>query len=175
MKSILVISSLLTLLLVGCSKPSPEEYMAKAKAARDSSNFTLALEQYEELIANHPKSFLAEEAMFSIASIKSDNLHEFSSAVQAYKRVYETYPDGKRAPLAMFLVGYLNNNEIHDLASAKQAYEDFLAKYPDHEMAVSARFELQNLGKRPEELLPSIQDTAKPQIATEPKKSSKKK
>ena len=177
MKLLSVFVVLFAIGILGCSKPSPEEYMAKGNAARDSSNFAVALEQYEQLIADHPKSALTEEAMFLVASIKNDNLHDFPAAVLAYKRVYDTFPDGKRAPLAMFLVGYISNNELHDLTTAKQAFESFLAKYPEHEMAASARFELENLGKRPEELLPAIQETTKHEVAAETpaKKSAKKK
>jgi hypothetical protein len=64
----------------------------------------------------------------------------------------------------MFLIGYLYNNELHHLDSAAAAYRRFLEKYPNHEMALSAQFELDNLGKSPEELLPQ-------QVATETSKT----
>lgn len=170
----LILSSFV--LFAGCSKPSPEEYFARATAARDSSNFTTAIQEYEALIKDHPQSVQAEEALFHIASIRNDNLHDFPSAVQTYKQYVEKYPQGKHLPIALFLTGYLYNNELHDLNASKAAYEQFLAAYPDHEMVPSAKFELQNLGKKPEELLPAMQQSAQQTAAQTPKpKPTKKK
>jgi outer membrane protein assembly factor BamD (BamD/ComL family) len=161
-------------LFAGCNKPSPEEYVGKATVAINAKNFNLAVEEYEKLINDHPKSVQAEEAMFTIAKIQSDELKNFPKAIEAYKRYVERYPDAKNAPLAMFLVAYIYHNEMNDLGNAKMAYEAFLAKFPNHEMAQSATFELQNLGKKPEELLPAIQEAA-PQTAAQTSKPAKKK
>jgi outer membrane protein assembly factor BamD (BamD/ComL family) len=154
------------IVFTGCSKPTPEEYVGKATVAINEKNFVLAVEEYEKLIADHPKSVQAEMAMFTVAKIHSDELKNFPKAIDAYKRYVEMYPEGKQAPLAMFLTAYIYHNEMNDLGNAKIAYEAFLAKFPDHEMALSARFELQNLGKKPEELLPAIQQSA-PQTASQ--------
>ena len=181
MKSAFIGTTILvvTVCLIGCSKPSPEEYLAKATAAVDSSKFTLAIQAYEDLIKDHPASLLVEEAMFKIASIRNDNLHDFPGAIEAYKRYTEKYPQGKQGPIALFLTAYLYNNELHDLANAKIAYEKFLATYPNHEMASSADFELKHLGKTPEELLPGIQQstqqTAAQTSSPKPIQKSKKK
>jgi outer membrane protein assembly factor BamD (BamD/ComL family) len=75
-------------------------------------------------------------------------------AIDAYGLYCREYPAGKQTPLAMFLIGYLYNNELHDIDSAASAYRRFLERYPDSEMATSARFELNTLGKSPEEALP---------------------
>ena len=75
----------------------------------------------------------------------------------------------------MFLTAYIYHNELNDLGNAKTAYEAFLAKFPDHEMAQSAKFELQNLGKKPEELLPAIQEqTPKTAVQSPTPKAAKK-
>jgi outer membrane protein assembly factor BamD (BamD/ComL family) len=177
MKSISSLSLIFVamLFLVGCGKTSPEEYMAKATAARDSSKFGIAIEQYRKLVKDHPASVLAEEAMFQIAVIQNDNLHDYPAAIASYKEYAEKYPGGKRAPLAMFLTGYIYNNELHDLPNAKLAYESFLAKFPNHEMAQSAKFEIANLGKPPEELLKETQPKEeKPQVAVKPEPKKRK-
>lgn len=161
-------------LLSGCSKPDPEEYIGKANVAINEKNFALAMEEYEKLINDHPKSVQAEQAMFTIAKIQSDELKNFPKAIEAYKRYTEEYSEGKQAPLAMFLTAYIYHNELNDLGNAKTAYETFLAKFPDHEMAISAKFELQNLGKKPEDLLPAIQQSAS-QTASQTSKPATKK
>ena len=75
----------------------------------------------------------------------------------------------------MFLTGFLCNEELKDLENAKNAYESFLAAYPNHEMADDAQFELKNLGKKPEELLPPLQQEAPPAVAASAKPKSSKK
>jgi outer membrane protein assembly factor BamD (BamD/ComL family) len=160
-------------LFAGCSKPTPEEYVGKANVAINEKNFALAVEEYEKLINDHPKSVQAEEAMFTIAKIQGDEVKNFPKAIEAYKRYAERYPEGKNAPLAIFLTAYIYHNELNDLGNAKTAYEAFLAKFPNHEMAQSATFELQNLGKKPEELLPAIQQSGQ-RAAAQTAKPTKK-
>ncbi len=158
-----IFSSLI--LFAGCNKPEPEEYVGKANVAINQKDFQLAIDEFEKLIKDHPDSPQAEEALFTIASLRNDELHDFSGAIGTYKRYIEKYPQGSKAALALFLTGYLYNNELHDSTNAKIAYTEFLARFPNHEMAKSAEFELGHLGKKPEDLLPTIRQTP-PQTAT---------
>ncbi|MBX2992575.1 MAG: tetratricopeptide repeat protein [Bacteroidetes bacterium] len=153
--SILLLS---IILLASCGKPAPEEYVGKATVAINEKNFALAIEEFEKLIKDLPDSPQAEEAMFTIAKIQSDELKDFPKAIAAYKRYLEKYPNGSQAPLAVFMTGYIFHNELHDLDNARSTFESYLSKYPDHEMVPSARFELENLGRPPEEILPNLQE-----------------
>ncbi len=170
--AVCIVSSLI--MFAGCSKPKPEEYIGKANVAINQKNFTLAIEEFEKLIKDHPDSREAEEALFTIASLRNDETHDFPAAIEAYKRYTAQYPDGKQAPLALFLTGYLYNNELHDSTNARIAYEKFLALYPQHEMAKSADFELRNLGKKPEDLL-IIQQKAQQAAVPPDRKPARKK
>ncbi|MER3525023.1 MAG: hypothetical protein C4326_13480 [Ignavibacteria bacterium] len=170
----LTIMAVLTL-SAGCSKPSPEEYAARATAAINERTFNVAIEEYEKLVADHPHTPQAEEALYAIAKIYSDELKKFPQAIATYNRYLDLYPQGKYAPIAIFLSAYLYHNELNDLTNAKIMYERFLASYPQHEMAPSAEFELKNLGRKPEELLPV--HPAEPTVtaqASSPKSSKKK-
>ncbi len=153
----------------GCSKPTAEEYFARAQkqaqaaaamadTARSADDvraaFQSALDLFETVRRDYPAHPLAEAALFEIAGLKSSALHRAQEAVDAYKEYAREYPSGKQAPMAMFLVGYLYNNELHNSDSAAAAYSRFLEKYPDSDMAASARFELGTLGKSPDEALP---------------------
>jgi hypothetical protein len=53
------------------------------------------------------------------------------------------------------MVGYIYNNILNMVDSARVAYTRFLEQFPDAELATSAQYELNTLGKKPEELLPS--------------------
>ena len=160
---------ILSLLVAGCSKPPAEEYMKKAEDAEKGGLWLVAIGQYQSLIKDHPASLLAEMALFNIAAIQHNNLQNFQAAVDGYKLFVEKYPDGKKAPTAIFLIGFLYHNELKNLDSAKVFYQRFLAKYPDNEMATSAQFEIQNLGKSPDEILP------KPTVAETVHSKSEKK
>jgi outer membrane protein assembly factor BamD (BamD/ComL family) len=161
------------LILSGCGKPSAEEYLAKAQDAQkrvaqmfeqrrsdqavsDSMKLAVkeAIDNYGHVVAEYPRHESAPAAQFAIGQALQNGLQDFTGAIDAYRKYVRLYPEGKDAPLASFLIGYLYNNEFHNLDSAAAAYKYFLARYPDHDMAASARFELENLGKSPEELLP---------------------
>jgi TolA-binding protein len=159
---------ILILVLAGCGKPPAEEYMKKAAEAEKGGLWAVALEQYQNLAKDHPSSVLTETALFNIAAIQHNNMQNFQGAIDGYKRFVEKYPDAKKAPTAMFLIGFLYNNELKNLDSARVFYQRFLLKYPDSEMATSAQFELENLGKSPDEILP------KPVAESTPPKSEKK-
>jgi TolA-binding protein len=159
---------IVALFLTSCSKPPAEEYMKKAEEAEKGGQWSVALEEYQKLVKDHPADVLTETALFNIAAIQHNNLQNFQAAVDAYKAFVVRYPDGKKTPTAVFLIGFLFHNELKNLDSAKSYYQQFLSKYPDNEMATSAQFELQNLGKSPDEILP------RPIAEAPPPKSDKK-
>jgi len=170
MKAVVRTLIVLTVMISGCSKPPAEEYIKKAEEAEKGGLWSVALENYQNLVKDHPGSVLAEKALFSIAALQHNSLQNFQAAVDGYKRYLEVYPEGAKAPVALFLTGFLYNNELKNLDSARVYYQHFLTKYPSNDMATSAQFELQNLGKSPDELLPKPEPVAE----TTPTKSSKK-
>jgi outer membrane protein assembly factor BamD (BamD/ComL family) len=160
---------ILPFIVAGCSRPTAEEYFARAQkqaeeAAQRSDTlrsadavreaFQPALDLFERVVREYPRHDLAEAALYEIANIKNGNLHLPREAIDAYRLYCQDYPSGKQTPMAMFLIGYLYNNELHNSDSAAAAYRRFLDRYPESEMAASAKFELNNLGKSPDEALP---------------------
>ncbi len=95
------------------------------------------------------------DALFRTATIRNNEMRDPEQAVLSYKQYADRYPEAKRAPMATFLAGYLYHNELGQLDSAEAWYQRFLERYPQHEMALSAQFELNSLGKTPDELLPA--------------------
>lgn len=153
---------------MGCSKPPAADLLKQTQALEEvarknldtmrvkpdlKSYFATVMEGYSELIDSYSDAPEAETSLFRRAVIQHNDLKEFEGAVEDYKLYAERYPASPKTPLVMFLVGYIYNNELHALDSAGAAYKRFLEKFPDHEMASSARFELDNLGKPPEEII----------------------
>ncbi len=156
------------LVLAGCSKPSANEYFSKAeqqyKAATDAADtlhnreaagklFEPALENYGKVVSEYPNDPLAERSLLMVATIRNNEMRDPERAIVSYKLYADRYPDSKEAPVATFLVGYLYHNNLQQFDSASAWYKRFLDRYPQHDMAASAQFELNSLGKSPDELL----------------------
>ena len=91
--------------------------------------------------------------MYAIGSICQNKNLDLYKAIRSYRRIVDEYPTHAVASSAMFLVGFIYNNELKNIDSARVAYEDFLKRYPDNPMAASAKFELENLGKNPNDII----------------------
>jgi TolA-binding protein len=181
------VAAFMMLTLIGCSKPTPQEalqhaeqLLAQARTAADTVGspdqlakvFAPAIEAMQGVADDYAGTPEAERALFSVAATYNNESQEFQKAIDAYQRYVRTYPDGEKSAVSMFLIGYIYNNQLGNVDSARAAYQRFLEKYPQHEMAVSAQFELNNLGKSPEELLPpQPAEEKKPAVASaRPKK-----
>lgn len=160
----------LALLFAGCQTRTPEDLYAGAQSAHQEAQhaldsigrtadakalFASTLEAYERVIDDHPASVQAEQALMKIAELEAGVCQDVPRAIEAYKRFARVYPASAKAPTALFMVGYLYNNYLANIDSAAAAYRLFLQLYPTHELATSAQFELENVGKDPQELLPA--------------------
>lgn len=179
MKKIAFILVLL-ILLIGCSKPTAEELFNEGANAQADGLFDLAIEKYKELIDTYPDSARVPEAYYAIANIYQDYKQSHHQAINMFRRLVEKYPQHPVAPNAAFRIGYIYNNDLHNLDSAKIVYEDFLKRYPNDYLVNSVEFELENLGKSPEEILKKQMEKAKEeerasQIAERSGKSKSKK
>jgi len=156
-------------LWMGCSKPPANEVLKKAQESEELARrmldtmrvkpdpkeyFRPVIAEFSKLVERYESTPEAEVALFRRAAIRNNDTKEHELAVADYKLYADRYPAGEKTPLVMFLIGYIYNNELLNLDSAAAAYRRFLQKFPDNEMASSAQFELNNLGKSPEELLP---------------------
>jgi len=168
MKVILIVIPIIAVLFAGCAKMTEDELWQKAELAKAAHNADSAIVLCQTLLSNYPEGKNAPAALFLIAesyNAKSD----FHTAVNYYAAFAKKYPDLNATPLAMFFVGFIYNNNLQMPDSAKIAYQNFIAKFPTHDLAKSAQFELDNLGKTPDEII-----GAKKDVAAKPKKVSKK-
>ena len=78
-------------------------------------------------------------------------------SIELYAKIYNNYPTFQKRPYALFLQGFIFENEVGNLDSAKVKYQQFLAVYPDHAIAHDVKITLNNLGKRPEQLIQEFQ------------------
>lgn len=77
---------------------------------------------------------------------------KWSEAERRFIKILELYPNGKYAAKSIFMIGFVNSNYLGNNKKAEIYYTLFLKKYPDNELVDDAKYELQNLGKRIDEL-----------------------
>ena len=160
----------LLLVLPSCSTKNEKELFSEGQAAEEQSDFQIAIERYQEILDRFPGNAHADSALYRIAVIYNNDLHDFVKAVHSYQKYYATFPNSSVAPTALFLCGFIFNNELHELDSARASYQRFIERFPDHQLAASASFELETLGKDPGEFIrPEVAATA-----DEPAKKSTK-
>jgi tetratricopeptide (TPR) repeat protein len=188
MKQFTVLAALSAVLLwAGCSRLPAGDVLRKAQDDEELARkmldtmrvkpdgkkyFQNVVSEYSTLVDHYEESPEAAVALFRRAAIRNNDTKEHELAIEDYKLYARRYPTDEKTPVAMFLVGYIYNNELHNLDSAAAAYRRFLAAFPQNEMASSAQFELDNLGKSPDELVPPEPQRQKPPPRQVAKKKS---
>ncbi|MBI1807299.1 MAG: tetratricopeptide repeat protein [Ignavibacteria bacterium] len=148
--------SFVVIFLIGissCSRKSDAILFQEGKGLEEQKDFQQSAARYEEIVDRFAGKAYAESSLSRLAVIYNNELKDSRKAISAYQRYYTMFPSSKQAPTMLFLSGFLYNNELHNLDSARMVYESFLQKYPSHELAPSAKFELENLGKDPNQAL----------------------
>jgi TolA-binding protein len=133
--------------------------MKQAATLQKDGKATEALVLYEKITKEFAESPQAPEAMFHCALIYINEQQDPIKAATTYEMISEKYPKSEWGHKGLFAAGFTYANEIGNLERARKAYEKYLKDYADSSMAETARFELDNLGKSPEELLESIQES----------------
>jgi outer membrane protein assembly factor BamD (BamD/ComL family) len=180
MKSAVIVLALSMMLFAGCSKKSAPELMQLAQETHQRAQFTAdslgmkanvqelfgpVIQKYEEVVKEHPTTPEAEQSLFKIAELHAGVLKDPVKAVDDFRRYATSFPSGVKTQTAMFMIGYIYNNELNMIDSAGVAYRRFLERFPESELATSAQYELNTLGKRPEEMLPPEEPPSSPPAA----------
>jgi TolA-binding protein len=160
----IIMAFILVIAFIGCSKPSAEEMFKKGEDAHKAEQYDAAIDLYQKLIATYPDSARTPEALYAVGTIYQNYKKSYHQAIAVYRQLVKTYPRHATSPNASFLVGFIYNNAIKNYDSAKIAYEDFIQRYPTDHLVSDAEFEVQNLGKSPEEILANQKQVAQKQI-----------
>ena len=143
----------LLMLLFGCSRNSKLDPLKKAEDEHQKGNIKRAIEIYTEFVRANPQNPRVPEVLFKLAQIYLNELKMPTKSTEFFNKIVEDYPKSKEAMKALFMIGFIYANELNDYEKAKIYYQKFLDLYPNSELAVSAKFEIENLGRKPEELV----------------------
>lgn len=135
-----------------------DELWQKVEQSRTSSNFDSTIQVCQMIVQEYPNGLKASAALYMLGETYKDGKHDYHTAINYYQAFVKKYPDLNSTPLAMFIIGYIYNNNLQMIDSARIAYREFVAKFPNHELVSSARFELENLGKSPDEIIGTNKD-----------------
>ncbi|MDD8018993.1 MAG: tetratricopeptide repeat protein [Bacteroidota bacterium] len=136
----------------GCSSLTDDELWKKVESAKANNNWDSTLSVCQRILKEYPKGRFAGWARFGIAeSYRFKN--QPREALDNYKLFYEQNPNMQPSALSLFLTGYIYNNNLQMYDSAKFFYGKFLEKYPQHDLAPTVRFELETIGKDPNQVL----------------------
>lgn len=154
---ILFVSSIL---LVGCSKTTDQEYLKNAAESVKENKISDAVQDYESLVNKYPKSKLAPQALRELATLYQNKMvkgigtiESLNKAAQIYKSVFDKYPNSELAPPSLFMAGFIQANDLKHYDKATTLYKTFLEKFPKHQLAKSASEELKYMGLSPEQIL----------------------
>ncbi len=115
-KIIVLISILLAaIVLTGCSSKEPSkgeialfELAAKAQA---ENNFKQALDIYNKIIEEFPKSARLDKAIFMVGFIQYDNLHDTTGAAAAFQQVVDKFPQSDLFDDAKFMLETIKSGQ----------------------------------------------------------------
>ncbi len=162
MYKLISLSLILLFIFSACNSNKDKALYDQATKKINESKFSEAVKDLNELIEEFPNSDFAKDSYFSLASMyhmyqvpnigKEESLKK---AVENYTNLYKNFPDSDKAPKALFTASFIKANELNKIDEARLSYQEFIDKFPKDELASQAKFELDNLGKSPEEILQS--------------------
>ncbi len=144
---------ILLFLLNACSKKDKLDLLKKAEDEYQKRDLKKAIELYTEFVKLNPQNPKTPEVLFKLAQIYLTELKIPAKATEFFSKIVEDYPETKEAMNALFMLGFIYANELNNYEKAKIYYQKFLERYPNSELAISAKFELENLGRKPEEII----------------------
>lgn len=88
----------------------PAALMQLAILRQQQNSMTVAVAQYERILASFPTSGVADEAQFMIAFIREEHLDDLDGARLAYQAVIDNYPDSELAGQARTLLAHVGQS-----------------------------------------------------------------
>lgn len=161
-KVLLAIFMFSVLILISCSNNLQEDQklINEVDTLIAEKSFDEALNKCELILNKYPTSKYAMKATLEIGKFYHskaisgvDETEQLKKAVDFYLKVYNNYPDSSETPKALFYAGFLLANELQMYDSAKVVYNKFVKVFPENELSQHVKYELENIGLTPDEIL----------------------
>lgn len=115
----------------------------------------------EAFVQKFPDDSLNPVYLFELAQF-FENRRQYDSALKTLGKIYSGYPHAKQASQAVFHQGFIYSEDLKQYDLAREKYQLYIDEYSsvDAKMTNDAKFEIEHLGKSPEEILKEIQAKA---------------
>lgn len=110
-------------------------------------------ENYRQFLSSYSADTVSARYVYNWAMMEADFFKNYTASVKLLERFQRDYGTHPMAAKALFLQGFTYSEYLKDYKKAELAYLAFIERFPNHDLVPSIQFELQNLGKSPEELL----------------------
>ncbi len=108
-------------------------------------------EKITEYIERFPDDEMVPDLLFYRANVEAELLQSYEEAIDSLQKLLTIFPDHEHSERSLFLIGYTYSEKMEDFESAGHIYRRFQEMYPDSELISIVEFQLENMGKRPED------------------------
>ncbi|MBI3610767.1 MAG: tetratricopeptide repeat protein [Nitrospirae bacterium] len=137
----IVLGAVLLFLASGCEQ-IPKTMIATAEARWQRGDYLGAVQEYERLIDDYPKSVLADDAYYAIGTINYLYLDNYPKAVEAFRKVVADHPASLLALEARRTLAEIYEKKYQDHRKAVAEYQQLLERTPDRAVAEEVQYRI---------------------------------
>jgi len=122
------------IVFAGCKKgPSQEQLFEEAKKNQEQGNFQAAIQSYETIVKNYPRSPEAPQCQFMVGYLYANHMKNNDMARNSYQTFIKNYPEHELVKDAQWELDHLGQdvNQIEELNRVLTTKEDTVATKPD--------------------------------------------
>ncbi|MEA3402977.1 MAG: tetratricopeptide repeat protein [Armatimonadota bacterium] len=121
---------LLLAVLAGCSS-NAERLYRRAEAFLAQGQVEMAADEYRRLAREHPRSPLADDALYKLAYLYAEEMDRPSAALIQYRALADTYPSSPYADDALMRVMAIQREALGDPGAVKVTWEELRERFDD--------------------------------------------
>jgi TolA-binding protein len=116
---------ILLLLAAGCDR-TPKSIVADAEARWRQGDYLGAVQAYEHLVDDYPKSVYADDSYYAMGTIEYLYLNDYPKAVEAFRKVVTDHPGSPLVMKAQRTLAEIYEKKYHDPRRAVAEYQSIL-------------------------------------------------
>lgn len=119
---------------------SPDSLFENARRDESSGNYSLAVQEFSDVVTKFPNSLLAANAQFHIGEVYYFQ-KQYDEALKAFNTFLDSYPNADRQPDALYMKA-LALRHLGQSAEARKTFQELIRRFPNHDLADQARMQL---------------------------------
>jgi len=132
----LVLGAAAIALLSGCYTRSQRVYQ-RAEAFLAKGDSALAAEEYGRMVAEEPRSALADDALYKLGYLYREDFADPNAAITIYQRLADEYQASPYADNALLWIAYIQRRDLKDPQAVRRTCETVRSRFPDDKRTVA--------------------------------------